>query len=230
MKTLPNACAATGWKDELFDEVWPLVVVSDASLSQTIKRARDHFRLAGFQGNTIRSVARKSYLFEHPVSPGKANGQGVTPPPTPPAPKAPTSRWQIPLLLAGITILSSLMIFWPSSQGVTTPKDPEATAKPARRAITLLRFANLRSDADEDTAAGWVQPSLTTFPCKHFNLFGLRQVWYTLRDRLIPELKFVTPAMGPAVLPVSQLWAQGKAILLQQNMGCSCRERNLYAR
>ena len=31
-------------KDELFDEVWPSVVVSDASLSQTIKRARDLFR------------------------------------------------------------------------------------------------------------------------------------------------------------------------------------------
>ncbi|MEM9209617.1 MAG: winged helix-turn-helix domain-containing protein, partial [Pseudomonadota bacterium] len=35
-------------KDELFDEIWPSVVVTEASLTQSIKRARDLFRQHGF--------------------------------------------------------------------------------------------------------------------------------------------------------------------------------------
>ncbi|GEM_PF-5900409 len=54
-------------KDELFDKVWPSVVVSDASLSQTIKRARDLFRDQGIDQEIIRTVARRGYQFDHEV-------------------------------------------------------------------------------------------------------------------------------------------------------------------
>jgi methanethiol S-methyltransferase len=44
-------------------------------------------------------------------------------------------------------------------------------------------------------AAGWVLLLLVTFLINHFDLFGLRQVWYYLRGREMPSVKFVTP--GP---------------------------------
>ena len=34
-----------------------------------------------------------------------------------------------------------------------------------------------------------------TFLINHFDLFGLRQVWFALRDKEMPEQKFVTPAL-----------------------------------
>ncbi len=44
-------------------------------------------------------------------------------------------------------------------------------------------------------AAGWVLLVMVTFLINHFDLFGMRQVWYYLRGREMPPLKFVTP--GP---------------------------------
>ncbi len=44
-------------------------------------------------------------------------------------------------------------------------------------------------------AFGWALVLVTTFLINHFDLFGLRQVWYYLLDRPLPPLKFVTP--GP---------------------------------
>lgn len=41
----------------------------------------------------------------------------------------------------------------------------------------------------------WVLLLYATFAINHFDLLGLRQVWYALRDRDMPELGFVTPAL-----------------------------------
>ena len=139
-------------KDELFDKVWPSVVVSDASLSQTIKRARDHFRLAGFQDDIIRTVARKGYQFDHPVSVVEAGEPEVSATTPPPASKTPPSKWRIPLLLGGIILLSSLMIFWPPSPEDTPSGEPVAAVNsastPSTNAIAVLPFANLTPDPD----------------------------------------------------------------------------------
>jgi methanethiol S-methyltransferase len=43
--------------------------------------------------------------------------------------------------------------------------------------------------------AGWILLLLVTFLINHFDLFGMRQVWYFLRGREMPPLRFVTP--GP---------------------------------
>lgn len=53
-------------KDELFDAIWPSVVVGEASLTQLIKRTRDLFRLNGFD-DVIRTVSRAGYQFAHDV-------------------------------------------------------------------------------------------------------------------------------------------------------------------
>ncbi|MEO1082151.1 MAG: tetratricopeptide repeat protein [Pseudomonadota bacterium] len=60
-------------KDELFDQIWPSVVVSDATLSQTVKRARDLFRNQGFDQDIIRTVSRKGYQFNlEPIHEGNS--------------------------------------------------------------------------------------------------------------------------------------------------------------
>ncbi|GAB3039556.1 hypothetical protein GCM10027098_42400 [Bowmanella dokdonensis] len=55
-------------KDELFDQIWPSVVVSEASLTQTVKRLRDLFRNHGFEQDVVRTVSRTGYQFDYPVT------------------------------------------------------------------------------------------------------------------------------------------------------------------
>lgn len=43
--------------------------------------------------------------------------------------------------------------------------------------------------------ASWGLLLYATFLIDHFDLFGLRQVWFALRDKPLPELSFVTPAI-----------------------------------
>lgn len=43
-------------------------------------------------------------------------------------------------------------------------------------------------------AVGWLTVLVTTFLINHFDLFGLRQVWFALRDKPYQSLVFVTPA------------------------------------
>ena len=43
--------------------------------------------------------------------------------------------------------------------------------------------------------ASWGLLLYATFLINHFDLFGLRQVWFALRDREMPPLSFVTPAL-----------------------------------
>ena len=46
---------------------------------------------------------------------------------------------------------------------------------------------------------GWLMVLLATFLINHFDLFGLRQVWYAFRGRPSPELEFRTPLLYKAV-------------------------------
>jgi protein-S-isoprenylcysteine O-methyltransferase Ste14 len=46
---------------------------------------------------------------------------------------------------------------------------------------------------------GWLIVLLTTFMLDHFDLFGLRQVWYAFRGQPYPGLKFATPGLYKAV-------------------------------
>jgi methanethiol S-methyltransferase len=54
---------------------------------------------------------------------------------------------------------------------------------PALRAVLWFLFA-----------IGWLQVLVTTFLINHFDLFGLRQVWFAFRGRAYTKVHFVTPA------------------------------------
>lgn len=41
----------------------------------------------------------------------------------------------------------------------------------------------------------WALLLYATFLINHFDLFGLRQAWYALRDKELPQQKFITPAL-----------------------------------
>lgn len=43
--------------------------------------------------------------------------------------------------------------------------------------------------------ASWVLLLYATFLINHFDLFGLRQSWFALRDKELPPQKFITPAL-----------------------------------
>ena len=50
-------------------------------------------------------------------------------------------------------------------------------------------------------AAGWVLVLMATFLINHFDLFGMRQVWLTLRKQEHTPLPFKTPALYQQVRP-----------------------------
>ncbi len=47
--------------------------------------------------------------------------------------------------------------------------------------------------------AGWFTVLISTFMINHFDLFGLRQVWYAFLGRPYPAMKFSTPGLYRAV-------------------------------
>ena len=74
-----------------------------------------------------------------------------------------------------------LLLFWlwrPMGGVIWNVESPPA------RAVLLCMFA-----------FGWLLVLVTTFLINHFDLFGLRQVWFYLRGKPYEPLKFVTP--GP---------------------------------
>ncbi|MEL6546564.1 MAG: winged helix-turn-helix domain-containing protein, partial [Myxococcota bacterium] len=145
-------------KDELFDQVWPSVVVSDASLSQTIKRARDHFRAAGFENDVIRTVPRTGYQFDHPLTvvdgappetietservdviQAPSAIEAATPEPNR---RLPATR----ILLVAAVLLSLLAVYWRATKHAPTV-EPEASSA-AANAVAVLPFTNLTPDPD----------------------------------------------------------------------------------
>ncbi len=49
--------------------------------------------------------------------------------------------------------------------------------------------------------ASWAQLLYATFLINHFDLFGLRQVYCALRNKPMPQLPLVTPALNRAITP-----------------------------
>lgn len=63
-------------KDELFDTLWPDVIVTEGSLQRAISLARSALRQGGLQ-DAIRTHSRSGYRFCHPVSESQETSQVV---------------------------------------------------------------------------------------------------------------------------------------------------------
>ena len=122
-------------KDELFDEIWPSVVVSEASLTQSIKRARDLFRQHGFDGDVIRTVSRKGYQFDFPVT---VAASGVV------ATSATASMVVIPTLAMMFVSFALGFFILNRDQSLTEV----AVSDNSSSSIAVLPFRNLTNDED----------------------------------------------------------------------------------
>lgn len=122
-------------KDELFDVIWPAVVVSEASLTQTIKRARDLFRQNGFDCDVIRTVSRKGYQFDYPVT-GVIHEQNRN-----------FSRWLTIVMPTGLvtTLSAVLALLILSSSDIQNPV-PAIEDETTANSLVVLPFSNLTSD------------------------------------------------------------------------------------
>lgn len=140
-------------KDELFDQVWPSVVVTEASLTQSVKRARDLFRQNGFEKDVIRTVSRKGYQFDGAVENSNMAAQSE-----------PTIWWDVvlPTTIVGfVAVVFGLLVWNSSAELPQTPRISNAT-----NSLVVLPFANLTPDQDfgyfSDGLTETVTNSLTT--------------------------------------------------------------------
>ncbi|MEM6484818.1 MAG: winged helix-turn-helix domain-containing protein [Pseudomonadota bacterium] len=143
-------------KDELFDEVWPDVVVSEATLSQTVKRARDLFREHGFEEGVIRTLPRRGFQFAHPLNP--ADPSLVKKQPAPPGPKARRRAW--PALVLLILVLVTVLALLPAvrEQG-TAQRKILPTVSPSG-SLAVLPFESLTSEPSFSYLADGVTESI----------------------------------------------------------------------
>ncbi|MGI9261951.1 MAG: winged helix-turn-helix domain-containing protein [Woeseiaceae bacterium] len=140
-------------KDELFDNIWPSVVVTEASLTQSIKRARDLFRRNGFENEVIRTVARKGYQFDCP-----AEIRGT-------ATSGKSNIWtDVVFPATAVSVLAAMLGYfvW-NSNPVRTHV---AISSEAANSLVVLPFANLTPDQGfryfSDGLTDTVTNSLTT--------------------------------------------------------------------
>lgn len=82
-------------------------------------------------------------------------------------------------VLLSTVCLAVLMYYWAPLGGVVW----QASSRLAEISLVSLYLAS------------WALLLYATFLINHFDLFGLRQVWFALRDREMPALRFVTPAL-----------------------------------
>lgn len=82
-------------------------------------------------------------------------------------------------VLASSLALIALFVFWRPFGGIVWELE-----SPLGRSLMILICA-----------AGWLTVLVSTFLINHFDLFGLRQVWFYLHNREYEPLKFSTPGL-----------------------------------
>jgi TolB-like protein/DNA-binding winged helix-turn-helix (wHTH) protein/Tfp pilus assembly protein PilF len=122
-------------KDELLDEIWPSVVVTEASLTQSIKRARDLFRQHGVSDDVIRTVSRKGYQFTHAVA-RVAGARQLAPMPAWRTVALPTALVAVISLGLGVWVLTT-----------EEAKRPVIAEVTYGNSLAVLPFNNLSADA-----------------------------------------------------------------------------------
>ncbi len=91
----------------------------------------------------------------------------------------PASLERSTYVLMSTIAMGALMLFWQPLGGV----------------VWAVENATLATWLNGLYLASWGFLLYATFAINHFDLFGLRQVWYSLRDQERPDLPFVTSAI-----------------------------------
>lgn len=82
------------------------------------------------------------------------------------------------VLLSNCAMIA-LFVFWQPMGGIIWSIDSEYLKSVI---ITLYMF-------------GWALVLISTFLINHFELFGLKQIWYQFIEKKMPQTKFVTPSL-----------------------------------
>ena len=136
-------------KDELFDNIWPDVVVTEASLTQSVKRARNLFRENGFVDDVIRTVPRKGYQFDYTAEP------------VGPVSQRSANAWlNIVLPTAVVALLATAIgsLVWNSGAEPTY----RPIASEAANSLVVLPFANMTPDEGFGYFSDGLTETLTT--------------------------------------------------------------------
>ncbi len=120
-------------KDELLDNVWPNVVVSESSLAQSVKRARDIFRQNGMD-DVIRTVHSRGYRFV------AADVEELAPTATEPTVDNPPRRAAVLWAAAVVTVVVALLALWPQLQ------TPATGGSSPQNTLVVLPFEDLTGD------------------------------------------------------------------------------------
>ncbi|HSM69140.1 MAG TPA: winged helix-turn-helix domain-containing protein, partial [Xanthomonadales bacterium] len=140
-------------RDELFENVWPGAVVSDATLTQCVVELRHAFGDSARDPAVIETVPRKGFRLIPPVvpvAPGCAGetghgGSGIGDAGAA-VPGTPARKW--PLTLIAAVLLTALTVtgYWAYDRKLVTPAPADEV-----KSLAVLPFADL----SEDQSLGW---------------------------------------------------------------------------
>lgn len=143
-------------KEELFEEVWPDRVVSDATLSSRIKAARQAIGDDGERQEFIRTIHGRGFRFTADVVEApRANGNGDGIEGGAAAPHRARRPWadgRVALALSLITLAGVMVFAMPQMRPPETPPPATEAQGPIRR-LVVLPFADLSEGRDQEYLA-----------------------------------------------------------------------------
>jgi TolB-like protein/DNA-binding winged helix-turn-helix (wHTH) protein len=135
-------------KDQLFDEVWKGLAVSDSVLTTAIKELRQALRDDARAPRLIETVHRRGYRFMEPVVAFEQTS--VPPPPDPPALPRSKSAIRRPWIAGGFLAALAAAMLWllfpPVSRNISVA-NAATTIHP--KSVAVLPFRDLSSSADQ---------------------------------------------------------------------------------
>ena len=147
-------------KQELFDAVWPNVIVSDDSLFQCIRELRE--ALGDTEHRLIKTVSRRGYLFDATVTVGAASAAAALPPHASQV-RGRRNAVRIGSVFLLLVALAAATVFWFIQPRVSVTNSNQATPEPARwDSLVILPFQNLSGDPDQEYFADGITDDLTS--------------------------------------------------------------------
>ena len=147
-------------KQELFDAVWPNVIVSDDSLFQCIRELRE--ALGDTEHRLIKTVSRRGYLFDATVTVGAASAAAALPPHASQV-RGRRNAVRIGSVSLLLVALAAATVFWFIQPRVSVTNSNQATPEPARwDSLVILPFQNLSGDPEQEYFADGITDDLTS--------------------------------------------------------------------